>query len=63
VVGATGNNGNLFRLERSMKPPTTYTLTEYKGDDESAVLSQNVFDESSRGEAINTFARAIGFEV
>lgn len=65
VVGATGNNGNLYRLERSLKPPTTYTFTEYRGEDEADVISQKTFEngEQDRDAAIKEFARAIGFEV
>jgi len=63
VVGATGSNGNLYRLERSLQPPTTYKITEYKGDDESAILSESNFDGEQRDEAVKQFARAIGFDV
>jgi len=63
VVGATGPNGNLYRLERSLQPPTTYKMTEYKGEDESAIIEEANFDGPQRDEAVNKFARAIGFDV
>ena len=61
LVGASGVNGNLFRLERSLHQPLVYTLTEYKGSDESEVLSKNVFEANRRDEAIREFAQKLGF--
>lgn len=63
LVGATADNGNLMRLERSLFEPVTYTLTIYEGSDERKVLSCEKFDPPSRQEAINKFAQALGFEV
>ena len=63
VVGATSTKGNLMRLERSLKEPTVYTLTEYEGNDESKVLDKVDFEKGQREEAVSRFARAIGFEV
>ncbi len=37
VVGATSESGTLYRLERTLKEPTVYTLTEYVGSDETAI--------------------------
>lgn len=63
LVGATGTNGNLYRLERSLHEPLTYTLTEYRGSDESDVVRREFFDQSQRDQAIGEFAQAIGFEI
>ncbi len=63
LVGATGSNGNLLRLERSLHEPLVYTMTEYKGNDEADVINRQTFDAGKRDEAINTFARAIGFQI
>lgn len=63
VVGATGSNGNLYRLERSLEPPTTYKITEYKGEDESDIVAENQFAAEQRDDAVKQFARAIGFDV
>lgn len=63
VVGATDSNGNLHRLERSLKPPTTYKITEYKGEDESAIEKETHFEEPQRDEAVKQFAKSIGFAV
>jgi hypothetical protein len=63
VVGATGNNGNLFRLERSLNEPTTYKITEYRGEDESDIAAQLDFEGSQKDEAVKQFARSIGFDV
>ena len=63
VVGATDSNGNLHRLERSLKPPTTYKITEYKGEDESAIVAETHFEEAQRDDAVKQFAKSIGFAV
>ena len=63
VVGATGESGNLYRLERSLKEPTVYTFTEYEGADESKILKQKSYEQDGRDEAVADFARAIGFQV
>ncbi len=62
VVGATGTNGNLYRLERSLKEPTSYTFIQYEGEDESKVLVKETFESKDKESAIDSFARAIGFE-
>lgn len=61
LVGATGVNGNLYRLERSLHQPLVYTLTEYDQGDEAKVVKKETFSESERQKAIEAFARAIGF--
>ncbi len=61
VVGAVGENGNLFRLERSLKAPTTYTYIEYKGQDETSILSQETFEPEHRIELLKRFAKELGF--
>jgi hypothetical protein len=61
LVGAAGVNGNLFRLERSLHQPLVYTLTEYKGSNESEVLSKHVYEANKRDEAIKEFAQKLGF--
>jgi hypothetical protein len=63
LVGASGSNGNLFRLERSLHEPLTYTLTEYRGEDESDVVRRQMYGQDQRDEAIREFAQAIGFEI
>ncbi|HEY9784228.1 MAG TPA: hypothetical protein V6D17_02425 [Candidatus Obscuribacterales bacterium] len=63
LVGATGTNGNLYRLERSLHEPLVYTLTEYKGNEESDVIRRDVFEGGKRDEAVKAFAKAIGFTV
>ncbi|HEY9713311.1 MAG TPA: hypothetical protein V6C72_07565 [Chroococcales cyanobacterium] len=61
LVGAEGTNGNLFRLERSLHEPLQYTVTEYKGKEETEVLSKKTFEASERDSAVEQFAKAIGF--
>jgi len=61
LVGATGVNGNLYRLERSLHEPLVYTLTEYEGNDEAAVRSKKTFTAADRESAVSEFAAAIGF--
>ena len=63
VVGATGVNGNLYRLERSLKEPTTYKLTQYRGEDEADILALTDFEGEEKELALKVFAQAIGFEV
>jgi hypothetical protein len=63
LVGATGLNGNLFRLERSLHEPLTYTFTEYRGQDESDIVRRQIYGKAERDEAIREFAQAIGFEI
>ena len=61
LVGATGVNGNLYRLERSLHEPLLYTLTEYEGNDEASMLNKKTFGAAEREAAVNEFAHAIGF--
>jgi hypothetical protein len=61
LVGATGTNGNLFRLERSLHQPLVYTLTEFKGNEDSEVLQKRVYEANQRDQAIQDFARQLGF--
>ncbi len=63
LVGANGTNGNLYRLERSLHEPLTYTLTEYRGQDESDVVRRQQHGPDQRDQAIKEFTRAIGFEI
>ena len=63
LVGATGTNGNLYRLERSLKEPVTYTVTEYNGNDESDIIARQNYNQDNRDDAVKSFARAIGFAV
>ncbi len=62
LVGATGTNGNLYRLERSLFEPVQFTVTEYNGSDESDIKEKRTFAGPQRQQAIQQFARAIGFE-
>lgn len=61
LVGATGTNGNLFRLERSLKEPVTYTFVEFKGIDERETLRKRVYEAEEKEEAIKDFAKELGF--
>ncbi len=61
VVGAVGDNGNLYRLERSLKAPTSYTFIEYQGQDETQILNKETFSQEHRVELIRRFASALGF--
>ena len=63
VVGAKGSDGNLYRIERSLKEPTIYKVVQYKGEDESSIVSTDEFEAEKKSDAVNKFARAIGFEV
>lgn len=62
VVGATGTTGNLLRLERSLKEPFTYVLTEYSGQDESKVLREDTYGTDQREAAVKEFAQMLGFD-
>lgn len=63
LVGATNTNGNLLRLERSLHEPLIYTITEYRGNDESDVVSRESYEPARRDDAVNAFAQAIGFQI
>jgi len=63
LVGATATNGNLMRLEKSLHEPVIYTMTEYRGEDEADVVCRQNYEASKREEAINAFAKAIGFQI
>jgi hypothetical protein len=62
-VGATTTTGNLLRLERSLHEPLSYTITEYRGSDESDVVRRETYDATQRDQAIKLFAQAIGFQI
>lgn len=61
LVGATGANGNLLRLERSLHQPLIYTVTEYEGTDESKIVNKKTYPADQKENAVNDFASAIGF--
>jgi len=61
LIGATGVNGNLYRLERSLHEPLLYTLTEYRLSDESDIVRREEYPEDEKQAAISNFAKAIGF--
>ncbi len=63
LVGATGVNGNLHRLERSLHEPIVFIVTEYNGADEGDIKEKLTFSPEQRDEAVARFARAIGFDV
>jgi hypothetical protein len=63
LVGATGINGNLYRLERSLKEPLVYTLTEYQGENENIVLNKSTYTGQQKDAAVNQMARALGFQI
>ena len=62
-VGATGENGNLYRLERSLHEPLVYTLSEFRGNEESEILNKETFESSAKDSAVKAFAKALGFTV
>jgi len=62
LIGADGVNGNLYRLEKSLHEPIVYTLTEYRGADESDIVRREEYPGDDRISAINVFAAAIGFD-
>ncbi|MBK7842022.1 MAG: hypothetical protein IPJ49_30990 [Candidatus Obscuribacter sp.] len=61
LCGAHGTNGNLYRLERSLHEPVIYTLTEYRGEDESDVVKREEYTVENRQQAVSAFATALGF--
>jgi hypothetical protein len=61
LVGATDGNGNLWRLERSLHEPLSYTITQFAGLDEGKVVKKTTFTKDQRVEAIREFAQALGF--
>jgi hypothetical protein len=61
LVGAVGQSGNLFRLERSLHQPLTYTLTEFKGHDEKEIARHKVYQADEKELALADFARELGF--
>ncbi|HEY9773441.1 MAG TPA: hypothetical protein V6C81_06490 [Planktothrix sp.] len=63
LVGATGVNGNLFRLERSLHEPLSYTLVEYRGEDERDIVRRQIYGPEQREDAVKEFAQSIGFEL
>ena len=44
-----------------MHQPLTYTITEYEGNDESKVVRKQTYAGDKKEEAVDEFARAIGF--
>ena len=61
LVGATDTSGNLVRLERSLQEPWTYTLIEYKGQDETQVVSKQTYSSEQKDKAVGLFASKLGF--
>ncbi|HEY9792317.1 MAG TPA: hypothetical protein V6D22_18085 [Candidatus Obscuribacterales bacterium] len=61
VVGATDTQGNVIRLERSMSEPTTYVLTQYKGQDESDIIDKKSYTAEQKSDAVRLFASKLGF--
>ena len=61
VVGAKSVSGNLLRLERSLKEPLTYTLTEYDGLNEDKVISKEVYPAEQKILVVDIFASKLGF--
>lgn len=61
LCGAHGENGNLYRIERSLHEPIIYTLTEYRGQDESDIVKREEYGLDEKDVAVKTFARALGF--
>jgi hypothetical protein len=63
IVGAISVDGNLLRLERSLKEPLTYSLTFYKGENESEVVNCKTYNSDEKMVAVNEFAKQLGFTV
>ena len=63
LVGATGVNGNLYRLERSLNEPVVFTVTEYNGADEGDIKEKQTYSADQRSQAVAQFAKAIGFDL
>ncbi|MBY0358955.1 MAG: hypothetical protein K2W82_13200 [Candidatus Obscuribacterales bacterium] len=61
LVGATTDAGQLIKLEKSLKEPVEYTLTEYEGTDESKIAKETRFAAGDREAAIKAFAKLLGF--
>ena len=61
VVGATGTNGNLVRLERSLAEPLVYTLIEYEGETEERIARKTSYGADRKKDAVAEFASALGF--
>ncbi|MBX9690357.1 MAG: hypothetical protein K2X27_26825 [Candidatus Obscuribacterales bacterium] len=62
VVGAISESGNLLRLERSLKAPTSYKFVEYKGTDESITLKELTFTAEEKEAAVKEMAGRLGFK-
>ena len=62
LVGATGTNGNLYRLERSLHQPLMYTLVEYEKSNEGKIVNKQTFTAEQKGNAVAEFAQALGFD-
>jgi hypothetical protein len=62
IVGATGTNGNLLRLERSLHEPLRFTLTEYRGAAEEIAISTKVYDAAQKEDALRDFSLKLGFD-
>lgn len=61
VVGAISQSGNMLKLERSFSKPTVYKFVEYDGNNEARPLNEKTFSEEEKDEAINQFAKLLGF--
>ena len=60
VVVAMNTSGNLLRLEKSLKPPFTYSFVECRGTDQSSPLRQESFSALEKDAAVVEFARLLG---
>ncbi len=61
VVGAYDLHNNLMRLEKSISSPITYILTSFEGNNEKKITKTESYAESQKDQAVNDFAKAIGF--
>ena len=62
VVGAISEKGNLIRLERSFSEPTVYKFVEYDGNNEERAVKELSFTSGEKSQAVNEFAKLLGFE-
>lgn len=61
LVGAIDSHGNLVRLEKSLREPTSYILLCFAGQNEDQVVQRTQYDSDNRQQAVRDFAVLLGF--